>query len=131
MRKIVGVVGQVLGWALLVGKFVADWIGRSTIGDDAGLLWTRSKPVIEFLQNQPALVLYGVSLALVLVSLALLLERQISTLWGGRRGEGGDTPPNAPINPDAPSGPGRPTVSQNHHGSGNNQNAETINITER
>lgn len=73
LRKIFGWVFWVLGMVYGVTKMLADWIGRSTLPEDAAYLVRKMAPMLEFLQRQPDLWFYVASLALATVGLLLLI----------------------------------------------------------
>jgi len=81
-RKVVGWTLGILGFVFSIAKPMADWIGRSTILDDASELVRKMSPAIEFLQRQPDLWFYGFQAALIVTGLVLVFWRRISsTLW--------------------------------------------------
>lgn len=54
-------------------KFAADQLGRTTLLDDAALLWQRARPVIEFFQDQPHVWFYASLAVLAVIGIALLV----------------------------------------------------------
>jgi len=76
MRKLFGVIISLGGWALTGLRLASDWIGRTTVLDDASLLGTRLKSVAAFVADQPAFGFYGVAAVMVLLGILLLLPRQ-------------------------------------------------------
>lgn len=87
-RKVVGWTLSFLGFVFGIAKPIADWIGRSTLLEDASDFVRKMSPILEFLQRQPDLWFYGFQAALIAVGLTLVFWAQISrALWGGTESE--------------------------------------------
>jgi hypothetical protein len=72
VRKIFGWILWTLGVLFAAAKFVADWVGRTTLPDDASELARRMTPAVEFLQRQPDLWFYASQATLATVGLVLI-----------------------------------------------------------
>jgi len=90
MRKLLGVLFSFGGWALTALRFASDWIGRTTVLDDASLLGARLKPIAAFVAGQPALGFYLIVGVLIVLGIAMLVPRhwlegpraKPSEIWG-------------------------------------------------
>lgn len=77
-KRIIGGFFTVLGSVYGCFRFAADWIGRSTVADDASQLLTRLRPMTEFVANQPAVAFYVLWIGMIAVGLGLLLQPALS-----------------------------------------------------
>ena len=66
--RIFKVVGTIFYVALMILKGAADWIGRSTIPEDASELQRKLVPVLNAIAEQPGYLFYGVPTALFVVA---------------------------------------------------------------
>ena len=82
--KILAIVASVIAGLLVALKFAADWIGRSTIADDAVALWGKASIAMLWLIEQPALIFYWVPAALIIVALLLAFQPEIAVALSQR-----------------------------------------------
>lgn len=86
MRRIFGTLLFILSVLFAAVRLAADWIGRTTVIDDAELLGARARPMIDFIADQPAAWFYGVLAVLALVGLSLHVPaRRWSVLFGVKK----------------------------------------------
>jgi hypothetical protein len=78
LRKIVGWLFWAVGCLFGLAKFVADWIGRSTLSEDAEALREKLAPMLEFLERQPDIWFYGFQAFLGIAGLAIVFA---PTIW--------------------------------------------------
>lgn len=86
LRRTLGWFVGIVGWVLGCGKQIADWIGRSTLSEDADSLWQKAAPMIGWIQRQPDLWFYGSSFLIVVTGMALVFYPQIQALIKRRTG---------------------------------------------
>lgn len=83
MRRIFGTLLFILSVLFAAVRLAADWIGRTTVIDDAELLGAKARPMIDFITDQPAAWFYGVLAVLALIGLSLHIPPNQWRAWLG------------------------------------------------
>ena len=82
VRKPLVVLISFVAGAIATIKGIADWIGRSTAGEDTGALVSKMDNLIAWLAEQPSLLFYGVPIVLASSALVLAYKPEIVRALG-------------------------------------------------
>jgi hypothetical protein len=86
--RTIAVIRRIFGWLLAVitflfiaAKTATDWIGRTTVLDDAKVLGERAYAMTLFLSEQPTFWFYAVCALLFVLGVCLLVPRETFLDW--------------------------------------------------
>lgn len=82
VRKPAVVIASFFSGLLTAIKLISDWIGRSTVAEDADALAIKMDNLIAFVSDQPTFLFYGVTVGFLLLSLALAYKPEIAHALG-------------------------------------------------
>lgn len=84
IKKIVGFLITLFSVAFAALRFVADWVGRSTVGDDTQVLYARLMYLFKFIPEDSSLIFYTVSFCIALLGVATFYSEEIKAYFQSR-----------------------------------------------